>query len=143
MCSNSFMRLLMEFFRKSKLLRFGIVGIFASFINYSVFFTLFTVFGINYLLSSALGFLSGVFGGFPFNRKWTFANKEAFVRSLAIKYLLVYVTTLLSSLVILALLVETLKLLPQYANLLILAYTATGNFLGLKFLVFKRSKQRA
>ena len=135
------MRLLIEFFRKSKLLRFGVVGIFASFINYSVFFSLFTVFGINYLLSSALGFLSGVFGGFPFNRKWTFANKEEFVRSLAIKYLLVYSTTLLSSLVILAFLVETLQLLPQYANLLILAYTATGNFLGLRFLVFKRSEQ--
>tara|TARA_B100001093_G_C26447704_1_gene850936 strand:- start:227 stop:628 length:402 start_codon:yes stop_codon:yes gene_type:complete len=133
----------MEFFRKSKLLRFGVIGIFASFINYSVFFSLFTVFGINYLLSSAIGFLSGVSGGFPFNKKWTFANKKEITKSLAIKYLLVYITTLLSSLVILAFLVETLQLLPQYANLLILAYTATGNFLGLKFLVFRQSKKSA
>ena len=131
------MRFLLEFFRESKLLRFGIVGIFASFVNYTVFFTLLTIFDLNYLISSAIGFLSGVFSGFPFNRKWTFADKEAITRSLAIKYLLVYLTTLLSSLVILALLVEALQLLPQYANLLILAYTAIGNFLGLKFLVFK------
>ena len=134
------MRYLVQIFRQSKLLRFGIVGIFSSFINYSIFFTLLTIFDVNYLLSSAIGFLSGVFGGFPFNRKWTFADKKAITKSLAIKYLLVYITTLLSSLVILALLVETLKLLPQYANLLILAYTALSNFLGLKFLVFKQDK---
>ena len=133
------MNYLVEIFRGSKLLRFGIVGIFASSINYSVFFTLLTIFDVNYLLSSAIGFLCGVFGGFPFNKEWTFANKKEITKSLAIKYLLVYVTTLLSSLVILALLVETLKLLPQYANLLILAYTASSNFLGLKFLVFKKN----
>lgn len=135
------MHYLGQILRESKLLRFCIVGIFSAFINYSVFLTLLTIFDVNYLLSSAVGFLSGVFGGFPFNRKWTFADKEAITKSLAIKYLLVYIITLLTSLVILSLLVETLHLLPQYANLLILAYATLSNFLGLKFLVFKKNKQ--
>ena len=137
------MRKLCQIFRESKLLRFGIVGIFSSFVNYSVFLTLLTIFDVNYLLSSAIGFLAGVFGGFPFNRKWTFANKEVLTKSLALKYLLVYVANLLTSLVILGLLVETLHLLPQYANLLILAYTALGNFLGLKFFVFRRKSNKS
>tara|TARA_B100000963_G_scaffold333715_1_gene326290 strand:+ start:2592 stop:2996 length:405 start_codon:yes stop_codon:yes gene_type:complete len=134
------MSFILKFLRKSKLFKFGIVGILASFINYSVFFTLLMLFDVNYLLSSAMGFLSGVFGGFPFNKKWTFANKEAMTKSLPVKYLLVYVTSLLSSLLILAFLVETLELLPQFANILILAYTAFCNFVGLKFFVFKYNR---
>ncbi len=52
--------------------KFGIVGISNTLITFIVYTLLLKVFGVNYLLASAIGFIAGATNGFLINRRWTF-----------------------------------------------------------------------
>jgi putative flippase GtrA len=52
--------------------KFGIVGVSNTLLTLLVYTLLLKVFGVWYLLASALGFLAGATNGFLLNRRWTF-----------------------------------------------------------------------
>src|SRR5664279_1325598 len=55
-------------------IKFGIVGISNTLLTFAVYTLLLKVFGVWYLLASAIGFIAGATNGFLLNRKWTFAD---------------------------------------------------------------------
>src|ERR1700758_5294018 len=51
---------------------FGIVGVSNTLLTFAVYTLLLKVFGVWYLLASAIGFAVGAVNGFLHNRRWTF-----------------------------------------------------------------------
>lgn len=117
--------------------RFVVVGAWSTIINYGIFIALLELMDINYLLASAMGFISGVFAGYGFNRKWTFKVEEKKGNAEIIKYYIVYSASLVLSLVFLHGVVDVLGLDPKIANILAVGLTTCTNFIGIKIMVFK------
>jgi len=85
--------------------RFIIIGVFSTIINYGVFYSLHNFLDINYLISSATGFIAGVFAGFGFNKSWTFEAEED-SKAYVLKYYVVYTVSLFLGLGFLKVLVD-------------------------------------
>lgn len=123
----------------TQVFRFIVVGLVCTLINYGVFYLLFALLGVNYLLSSASGFIAGVVFGYPINRLWTFEVSKAENSSL-LKYFIVYLISLAISLLLMAVFVQNFGIGAQIANVICILVTTCTNFLGIKFTVFN-SKQ--
>ena len=121
-----------------ELCRFIVVGSWSTIINYLLFYILFEILDINYLISSAFGFIAGVFFGYSFNRKWTFKVKKYKKRSEIISYFVVYMASLLISLLFLEILVNIAGLDPKIANILAIGLTTCTNYIGVKKIVFNK-----
>ena len=117
--------------------KFVTVGILSTSLNYSCFYVLFSFFSLNYMLSSATGYLFGVFVGFIFNKGWTFQYQIITVKE-PLQYITVYTFSLLLGLAFLRLLVSKLNIPPEIANVATIALTTITNFSGLKFWVFRK-----
>ncbi len=52
--------------------KFGVVGVSNTLLTFAVYTFLLKVFGLWYLLASAIGFVAGAVNGFLLNRRWTF-----------------------------------------------------------------------
>lgn len=118
-------------------LKFIVIGGVSTIINYIVFYALYEFGSINYVISSAAGFIIGVFVGYGFNKRWTFGVKER-TKQYVYKYYVVYTISLLLGLGFLKLLVVVLGLVPQIANVLTIGLTTCTNFMGTKFWVFRK-----
>ena len=117
--------------------KFVTVGILSTSLNYFCFYVLFSFFSLNYMLSSATGYLFGVFVGFIFNKGWTFQYQNITVKE-PLQYITVYTFSLLLGLALLRLLVSKLNIRPEIANVATIALTTITNFSGLKFWVFRK-----
>lgn len=117
--------------------KFVTVGILSTSLNYFCFYVLFSFFSLNYMLSSATGYLFGVFVGFIFNKGWTFQYQIITVKE-PLQYITVYTFSLLLGLALLRLLVSKLNIPPEIANVATIALTTITNFSGLKFWVFRK-----
>lgn len=134
----------MKFFETSKkkglkqFIRFCLVGVIGVTFTYSIFFILHYFFNIYYIFSSATGFILGVFLVFFLNKEFTFKVEGGKIKSLIIKYYVVNIFSLLFGMIILAFFVEILRTNVYLSNFLILGITTISNFIGSKFIVFKR-----
>jgi len=63
-------------FKNKEFIRFCFVGGLSTIINYGLFFILLTYLNLNYLFSSASGYISGTIFGFFLNKKYTFKSKS-------------------------------------------------------------------
>ncbi len=54
--------------------KFGIVGVSNTLLTFVIYTLLLKVFGVFYILASAIGFVVGATNGFILNRRWTFAG---------------------------------------------------------------------
>lgn len=117
--------------------RFVIVGIFSTLINYSVFYLCYEFLAFHHLLASGLGFFTGVQAGFQINKSWTFGFKEAGRRYL-LSYFLVYSLSLILSLGFLELLVRA-GIPVELAQLFCIGLTTMTNFIGIKYWAFQTS----
>lgn len=120
-----------------KLRRFLIVGVFSTVVNYGVFYAL-LVLGVNYIVAATIGFLVGVAAGYSLNKRWTFGFAEASSFRLVASYWAVYTLSLLCGLLLVRTLVESFGVDPRLANLAAIVMTTCTNFLGTRFLVFRR-----
>jgi putative flippase GtrA len=117
--------------------KFIVVGVWSTIINYGIFYILLEFLNINYLISSAVGFISGVFAGYGFNRKWTFKVEKKKKYTEIIKYYTVYIVSLILSLLFLKIIVDAVGVDPRIANILAIGLTTCTNFIGIKIVVFK------
>jgi len=117
--------------------RFIVVGVWSTIINYGIFYILLEFLSVNYLTSSAVGFISGVFAGYGFNRKWTFKVEKEKKNTEIIKYYTVYIVSLILSLLFLKIIVDVVGVDPRIANILAIGLTTFTNFVGIKMVVFK------
>lgn len=118
-------------------LKYLLVGGLATSLNYFIFYILLNFAEINYLIASASGFIISVFAGYFFNKKWTFndSNKDII---LILKYFSMYGASLLLSLFLLKTFVSVFLFSPELANVFSIVVTTCVNFIGLKYLVFKK-----
>jgi putative flippase GtrA len=117
--------------------KFIVVGVVATLVNYSIFYILLEFLKINYLISSAFGFLFGMVIGYFLNRKWTFQIEIKTTNAEIIKYFLVYTFSLILSLIFLKITVDAFKINAKIANFFALILTTFTNFIGIKITVFK------
>ncbi|GGE24459.1 hypothetical protein GCM10011390_49850 [Aureimonas endophytica] len=117
--------------------RFLVVGALSTVINYGVFYALLLV-GTDYILAAAIGFLTGVAAGYGLNKRWTFGVSAPSSLRLVVSYWLVYGISLVCGLLFIRGLVEFLGIDPRLANLAAIVLTTCTNFLGTRFLVFRR-----
>lgn len=120
--------------------KFLIVGGVSTIINYSTFYLLFSIFNIHYLYSSGTGYFTGLIVGYVLNRNWSFVEHKSSKRVTEfVKYLVLYIVSLLLSLISLELLVSILGVNALIANVVAIGISTIINFLGLKFIVFKNT----
>ena len=120
-------------------IKFCLVGLECTILNYLIFVVLFKIFFLNYLLSAAIGFIVGVLFGFIFNRVYTFRSDKSSKITLP-KYFFVYLISLVTNLLFLRLLVVNGGISPLISNALMLPITTLINFLGTKVLAFQNKK---
>jgi len=121
-----------------QLLRFVVVGLFSTAVNYAVFALLLYGLHLHYQLASAAGFFAGLVAGFGFNKNWTYQEANKATPLLWAKYVAVYGLSLLASLALLYGLVDRLGMDARLANLLGIVLTTCTNFIGTKFFVFRK-----
>ena len=117
--------------------KFIVVGGWSTIINYGIFYILLEFLNVNYLISSATGFICGVFAGYGFNRKWTFKVEKKKQYTEIIKYYTVYTVSLILSLLFLKIIVDVVGVDSRIANILTIVLTTCANFIGIKIVVFK------
>ncbi len=127
-----------QFVKKAtkQFIMFAIIGSFSTVVNYLIFYILLK-WGLYYLVSSAVGFLTGFFISFTFNKKYTFASRGN-TKAEIIKYFLVVLFSLGASLLLLRFLVSSLLINSLIANIFSIGLSTILNFTGAKFIVFKR-----
>ncbi len=121
----------------NRFIKFLIVGGTCTIINYAIFFVLLNYFGVQYLLSSAIGYTSGLVIGYFINKFWTYQVEKDSQEKFMFKYLLVYSASLAGSTVFLKILVDLLNFNPTLANIFAIGLSTITNFVGTNFLVFK------
>jgi len=116
-------------------IRFLLVGCCSTIISYSTFLIFLRIFGLYYLISNVAGFILSVGFSYYCNQRWTFDSKGS---KHFTKYISFYLVSLVLGSILLRIFVEFFGLIPEIANLLAIAITTCVNFLGIKFLVFKK-----
>jgi putative flippase GtrA len=117
-------------------LRFLMVGVLSTAVNYSIFYLSIKLLILDYMLANAIGYISGVLIGFYFNKSWSFKASGNSNR-LLIRYIGVYLVSLMLGILILRFLVETLSLHVYLANLITIAFTTALNYLCVKYYAFR------
>lgn len=117
---------------------FLVVGVLAVLTDFVVYCSVaWTDFDIH--VAKAVGFISGTVFAYFANRIWTFSDARP-VRSSALRFLLLYTLTLLANVQVNAL---ALVLLSGWSGAMQIAFlaatgtSATLNFIGMKFFVFR------
>ena len=114
---------------------FLLVGGFSTIISYSTFLIFLRIFGMHYLIANVAGFISSIGFSYYCNQRWTFDSKGS---KRFTKYISFYLGSLVLGSILLRIFVEFFGLIPEIANLLAIAITTCVNFLGTKFLVFRK-----
>ena len=117
--------------------KFAVVGVISTVINYLIFYLLLEFAGVNYLLSSGVGYICGVFAGFLLNKYWTFNAVEE-EKGEIVRYYIIYLLSLGLSLGFLKITVEYFSMDARIANILAIGITTCTNFIGSKYFVFRK-----
>ncbi|NBV06933.1 MAG: GtrA family protein [Proteobacteria bacterium] len=114
---------------------FLIVGICGTIISYSSFIIFLRLFHLYYLVANLGGFICSIGFSYYCNRRWTFKAQESkhFRR-----YFSFYVISFFLSSLLLKFFVDFCGIIPEIASILNIAIMTCFNFLGVKFLVFKK-----
>lgn len=121
--------------------RFCIVGISNSLISFVVFYVFSQQLGINYLMSSFIGYTSGVANSFIWNKIWTFRDQNPRLLGQFIKFVVINIISLCLNLLVLFTMVESLHLVKTIAQLIAMGFSMVANYLGSKIVVFVKSPE--
>ena len=122
---------------RKQFFKFVVIGGFCTLSSYIIFYILYKALHVHYLTSNALGFLIMVFVNYTLNKKITFKSKNDSLSKI-IKYYSVYLCSLIIGLLFLKLLVDLFNFLPEIASIFVIGLTTCINFIGIKFLIFKK-----
>jgi putative flippase GtrA len=124
----------------NQLAKFLITGLISTFLNFSSYY-LILLLEINYLIAATIGYFVGVMVGFILNNFWSFKKHSISKRTInnkIVRYLLVYIFSLISGLILLEILIGYLSFYEVSAYVIMIAITTATNYIGLKFLVFNK-----
>ena len=123
---------------RPQLIRFLLVGVVNTAIQYVVFVVLYEVTGINYLLASIAGYCLGVLNSYLLNRRWTFASANAQILPEAIRFTTVNLLALGANTGLLFVLVSTQGVRPRIAQLWAITASVGVNFILNKTWTFRQ-----
>lgn len=124
-----------------RIIRFSIVGVISTGVNYACFLLLYKVFQLHYILSSSIGYIIGLLLGYIVNKNWTFVKKVDIDKSYILQYSIAQIMALIFCQALLFYLVEFLLFGPLLANVIALAFAAIVSFLLIDILVFRPSNK--
>lgn len=121
-----------------QLIKFSIVGLSNTLMDFSVYFVLTRYAGTPFLLASTISWLLAVTSSFTFNKIWTFRVRGTQgIRDQYIKFFLVSVVSLILSLSLLWLLVTEFHIHDLLAKIATIGIIVFWNFFMNKFWTFK------
>lgn len=125
---------------KSEVIKFLLVGGLSTAVNYITFLLLHQGIQWHYILSSSLGYMSGIVVGYLLNRQWTFGHRSSLLMQHweFLLYCIVYFVSLGLSLILLTVLVDNLGFAPWLANIVGIVQSTLTNFVGLRIIVFRQ-----
>ena len=119
-------------------LRYNVVAVSATLIDFLVFVFLFEALHIWYVEATFIGAISGGILAYFLNRNWVFVSKEGRLSKQAIKFLLVWGSSILLNTLGLYLIVENTQINEVISKIIVAVVVGLGfNFLMNKFFVFK------
>ena len=121
---------------KRELIKFIIVGLCSTFYNYIAYIILYFLSG-KIILASIIGYSVGLLNSYQLGKKWVFRVNSPNNNRLIISFLLVYaIGCFVSSAIIFAI----TRVYDTYniAWIIGTAYAVVNNFIGSKFIIFKR-----
>lgn len=121
----------------SEFLKFAIVGILNTLINYGIFIFLLSILGVIYYVSGAIGFIAGAITGFILNRYWTFGSSVPIMIG-SIKYFVVQLICLSIHMLIQISVTKYLQVPEVYSQLAGIAVTTIVNFVISRKFVFNK-----
>ena len=116
--------------------KFCLVGIVNTAVNYSMFLVLYRINEIPYVAAATAGFMLGAFSGFFLNRSWTFRAHELAAGKGLLMYLAAQVLSLGGHMATLLSCTELLGAAPELSNVLGICVSTFINFSLSKFFVF-------
>ena len=135
------MNLIYKIFHKKiktqELKRFLVIGLGSNIINFSVYYIL-IIFGLNLSLCSFTGYFAGVIFAYHFGRVWIFGQKFKVTPRSIILFALVYTLGSIFMTLIINFLVLKINFGYKLSWLFGAGAAAINNFLGMKFLAFRR-----
>lgn len=117
-------------------LKFIIVGVSNTIVNYFVFFILFDLFNIYYIVSNISGYMVALTNSYIWNLRWTFKKNHSF--DILYKFFVVNVVSLTLNLLILRLLVENNIFPVLVAQIFAVLGALLINFTGNRLWTFKK-----
>jgi putative flippase GtrA len=111
------------------------VGFVATTLGYSSFLIFLRLFKLHYLVANLGGFVCSIGLSYYCNRRWTFKAQDSkhFYR-----YFSFYLASFCISSALLKFFVEFCGVIPEISNIFTIGIMTGINFLGVKFLVFKK-----
>jgi putative flippase GtrA len=114
---------------------FIIVGICSTLISYGSFIIFLRLFNLYYLIANLGGFLCSIGFSYYCNRRWTFKAQDG--RHFR-RYFYFYLLSFCLGSLLLKFFVDFCGVIPEIASIFNIAIMTCFNFLGVKFLVFKK-----
>jgi putative flippase GtrA len=109
-------------------IKFAVVGVLNSAIQYLVFLFLYSLTGTQYLLASIIGYVAGMINSYILNRRWTFGSRNQKLLTELSRFVAVNLISLGVNLGLLFLLVSTGVMVPQWAQIFAIIGSTLVNF---------------
>jgi len=131
------MHKVLEYQTVRQFVKFGIVGVSSTIIDWGIFYILNYYLGIYYLIAKVLSFLVSVVNSYIWNRRWTFRSQDQKKMHEFGRFVLVAIVGLALNTYIMYFAVSTLHLHYIFGLALATAIVMFWNFLINKFWTFK------
>ncbi|KOA20690.1 GtrA-like protein [Clostridium homopropionicum DSM 5847] len=123
-------------------IKFCLVGGTNTLLTLATFYILNTVLGINYILSSILGYCVGMVNSYILNKRWTFYDSEKIIFNQFIKFVTVNLMSLSINLLVMYTLSGKLHLNAMIAQIVATGFSIISNYIGSKLWVFRKLELR-
>lgn len=138
------MRLLKKVKENKSIIRFAIVGVANTLVDFIIFIIFINVFHLNDLVSQTISYGCGVLNSFFMNKLWTFKEHKTTESSINQfgKFVVTNAISLTVSLVGLSLLNSTLGINVYISKVMVTLFLQIFNYTVYKFIVFKHDKSQ-
>lgn len=121
-------------------IKFGLVGLSSTAIDWSIFYLLNLTFGVYYLYAKVFSFAIAVINSFIWNRRWTFRSQDPNRSQEFGKFFAIALIGLSLNALIMFLAVEDLHWRKIFGLILATGIVTIWNFLANKFYTFRESQ---
>ena len=120
-----------------RLIRFTLIGGINTAVDYGVFFLLHTLLSVGSLIAQVISFSSGVICSYFLNRHFTFKAQNKMTTSEVIKFVILNLIAMGSSVLVVWICETYLGISPYIAKLASMLVSFTINYIGNRFFIFK------